>query len=302
MAPRSYLSSLLALNLLLTAAAAAQRPTTPLPATASLAIQTAPGAVVWVDGVRFGPAPAGGELVIKNLRAGTRRVRVRLKGKREVEQSIALIAGGHRTLEVSLSAPAREAELEFQNAEELRERGDHKAAITAYRVALRLAAGRYPAARIGLARSLAASEQYEEAIAEARRAAREYAGPLPEAHTVIANALRAQGIYDEALSSYRTALLQARDFSPEAHTGVALTYQDRNRPEDAIKHYRIAIAQSSDAEPVIYFLLGSSLERQGRAREAVEAYEKYLQLEPQGKNASAVRSVLKQLRREKQMD
>jgi len=294
----SRFCSVLLLSASLATLVAAQRTVSSPSTTASLNIKTTPGAIIWVDTVRYGATPASGELTIKNLRAGNRTVRARLKGKHEATQTVALTAGAKSSIQITFSVPASQAELQFQGAEESRERGDHAAAIKAYRQAIKLKNGIYPTARAGLARSLMATEEYEEAVAEARRAAREQNGIYPEAHTIIANTLRAQGLYDEALVSYRTALAQARDFSPEAHTGVALTYQELNRSEDAIKHFRLAAEQSSDAEPVIYFLLGSLLEREQRAKEAIAAYEKYLQLEPQGKNAAAVRSVLKQLQRE----
>ncbi len=294
----SCFCSALLLSISLATLTAAQRTTSSPEANASLVIKTTPGAIVWVDAVRYGATPASGELTIKNLRAGSRTVRARLKGKHEAMQTVALTAGAQSSIRITFSMPASQAELQFQEAEELRESGDHEAAITAYREAIKFKSGIYPAARAGLARSLMAKEEYEEAATEARRAAREQNGIYPEAHTIIANTLRTQGLYDEALVSYRTALAQAHDFSPEAHTGVALTYQDLNRPEDAIKHFRLAAEQSSEAEPVIYFLLGSLLEREQHAKEAIAAYEKYLQLEPQGKNAAAVRSVLKQLQRE----
>jgi tetratricopeptide (TPR) repeat protein len=76
---------------------------------------------------------------------------------------------GKSKLQLTFSRPAGEAELQFQEAEELRESGDHAAAIKAYREAIKLKDGIYPAARAGLARSLMASEEYEEAVTEARR-------------------------------------------------------------------------------------------------------------------------------------
>jgi tetratricopeptide (TPR) repeat protein len=79
---------------------------------------------------------------------------------------------------------------------------------------------------------------------------------------------------------------------------LALTYQDLGRPGDAIKQYRIAAAQAADTEPVIYYLLGSVLEREDRLVEAIEAYQKYVDLAPQGTNAGAIRSIIKQLKRE----
>jgi tetratricopeptide (TPR) repeat protein len=264
----------------------------------SLVIKTSPGAIVWVDSLRYGAVPESGELTVKNLSAGAHAIRARLKGKREIAQTIKLAADSQSSIPINLSAPADRAELAFQTAEELREGGKHAEAIKEYRLAIKLRSGGYPAARLGLARSLMSSEEYEEAVAEARRALREKSGVFPEAHTVIANIKRTQGFYDDAIASYRTALSQARNFSPEAHTGLALACQDRNRPEDAIKHFRAAIAQANDTEPIIYFLLGSALEREYRTKEAMAAYEKYLQLEPKSSQASAVRSVLKQLKQE----
>lgn len=264
----------------------------------SLTIKTSPRTIIWVDSLRYGAVGESGELTVKNLREGTHTVRARLKGKREVTQTITLAAESQQSIQINFSSPADKAELSFQIAEELRERGKHADAIKEYRNAIRLRPQGYPAARIGLARSLMAGDKYDEAIAEARRAMREKQGPYPEAYVVIANTKRTQALYDDAISNYRTALSLARNFSPEAHTGLAITYQDRNRAEDAIKQFQAAVAQSNDTEPILYFLLGSALEREYRNKEAVEAYEKYLQLDPNGSQASAIRSVVRQLKRE----
>ncbi len=266
--------------------------------TSSLIINTSPGTIIWVDSLRYGAVPESGELRIDNLRAGSHTVRARLKGTREITQSVTIADESPKSIELSLSNPADKAELSFQTAEELRESGKHADAVKEYRKAVKLRARGYPAARIGLARSLYSNEYYDEAISEARKAIREKSGLYPEAYTVIGNIKRTQGLHEEAVKNYETALTQARDIMPEAHTGLALAFQDRNHSEDAIKHLRIAIVQANDTEPILYFLLGSSLEREYRNKEAVEAYEKYLRLEPNTTQASALRSVLRQLRRE----
>lgn len=275
---------------------AQQNPTPAAPAT--LVIQTAPQTIIWVDALRYGAVPARGELTIKNLRAGAHTMRARLKGKREITQPITLALGEQKTLRLTLTAAAEPAEQNFQTAEELRERGKHTEAIKEYQIALKLRPRGYAAARLGLARSLMANEDYDEALAQARQALRETPAARVEANTIIGNIRRTQGFYDEAITNYRTALQQARDVSPEAHTGLALAYQERNSADEAIKHFQRAIAQANDTEPIIYFLLGSALEREYRNKEAVAAYEKYLELAPQSAQASAVRSVLKQLRQE----
>ena len=267
----------------------------------ALTVKAPPETIIWVDSLRYGAIPENGELTIKNLSAGSHTVRARLKGKREIARKVSLDADAESSrsrIELDFPEPATKAELAFQTAEELREKGAHADAIKEYRSAINLHPRGYPAARIGLARSLMSNEEYGKAVTEARLAAREHGGVFPEAYVVIANTKRTQGLYDDAIENYRKALDQARGFSPEAHTGIALAFQDRGLTEDAIKHLRLAIAQANDTEPIIYFLLGSALEREFLTKEAVEAYEKYLQLDPKSNQAAALRSVLKQLRRE----
>ena len=49
---------------------------------------------------------------------------------------------------------------------------------------------------------------------------------------------------------------------------------------------------------MIYQLLGAIYEKMEKYKEAVEAYEKYLQLAPEGNLAPAVRSIIDQLRKQ----
>jgi tetratricopeptide (TPR) repeat protein len=290
---KQTLAGVLALGLALSANAPAQSDST-----SSLLVKTSPETIIWVDSLRYGVIPDSGELTINNLPTGARTIRARLKGKREVTRKVVLAADTQESVLLNFSAPADKADLAFQTAEELREKGKHADAIKEYRAAIKLRPAGFASARVGLARSLMANEEYEEAVAEAKRAARERGGVFPEAFTVIANTKRTQGFYDDAITNYHTALTQAHGVLPEAHTGLALAFQDRNHPEDAIKHFRMAIAQANNTEPIIYFLLGSSLERAYLTKEAVEAYETYLRLDPKGSQATTVRSVLRQLRRE----
>jgi tetratricopeptide (TPR) repeat protein len=80
--------------------------------------------------------------------------------------------------------------------------------------------------------------------------------------------------------------------------GLARVYEDRGQYEEAATEYQTAIKQLFDSEPVIYQLLGAAFEKVQKYKEAVAAYEKYLQLAPNGNLAPAVRSILEQLRRE----
>ena len=267
----------------------------------SLQIKAEPGTIIWIDNLRYGTIADSGELTINNLKAGTHSLRARLLGKRELTQTIIVKANAANQIQINFKADAMPVELSFQTAEGLREKGKHKDAIVEYRKALSLSKPPLPRARIGLARSLAATSEYDDAVTEARRAARE-AAALPviaaEALTVIANTFRSQGLYDEAATNYEKALKLARNFSPEAHTGIALNFMEENDSASAIKHLSLGAQQSNDTEPIIYYLLGNLLDRNGQIKEAITTYEKFLALEPTGKNANTARSLLKQLKRE----
>ncbi len=267
----------------------------------SLQIKAEAETIIWLDNLRYGTVKENGELTIKNLKAGSHSLRARLLGKHELAQTIIVKSATTNQIQLTFKVVAAPAELSFQTAEGLREKGQHKAAITEYRKALSFSKTPLPRARLGLARSLAATSEYEDALNEARRAARESsAAPViaAEALTVAANTFRAQGLYDEAFTSYEKALKLARNISPEAHTGIALNFMEENDAANAIKHLSLAAQQSNDTEPIIYYLLGNLLDRNGQIKEAIAVYEKFLSIEPTGKNAFTVRSMLKQLKRE----
>ncbi len=267
----------------------------------SLLVKAEAGTIVWIDNLRYGTVTESGEFAIKNLPAGAHKLRARLLGKRELSQQIQTKSNAPTTIQLTFKLPPSPAELSFQKAEALREKGKSKDAIAEYQAALKQAKMPFPQARIGLARSLMATSEYDEAIKEAQRAAREAAANTTlaaEASTVVANTFRAQGLYEESFENYRKALTLTRNVSPEAHTGLALAYQEENKMEDAIRHFRSAVQQAKETEPIIYYLLGNLLDREGKIKEAIEVYEKFLLLDPTSKFAVTTRSMLKQLRRE----
>jgi Flp pilus assembly protein TadD len=85
---------------------------------------------------------------------------------------------------------------------------------------------------------------------------------------------------------------------PEAYVGMAKVWEDKGQFAEAIVEYKKALVQLSDSEPVIYQMLGAAYERVEKPKEAVVAYEKYLELAPNGSYAAAIRSILDQLKRE----
>jgi tetratricopeptide (TPR) repeat protein len=264
---------------------------------AALTITTEPNAIVWVDEVRRGTTDASGKLVLPKVTPGRHTVRVRANGFKE---TTAPLLPGRRTLSIKLAATTDEAELLFQKAETAREQARDDAArekaADLYREVLKLRAA-FPAARVGLARVLLDLNKFKEARAEidaARRARPVY----PEASAVEGRIYREEAFTDDAIRSFRRSIREAGGFQPEAHVGLARVLEDQGDFAAAVVELRKALDQLSDSEPVIYQMLGAAYEKVNKPKEAIAAYEKYLELAPNGSYAAAIRSILNQLKRE----
>jgi tetratricopeptide (TPR) repeat protein len=266
-------------------------------AQSGLTITSEPNAIVWVDEIRRGMTDASGKLVVNKVSVGRHSVRVRASGFKEA--TVPLVPG-RRTLEVKLLPTTDEAELLFQQAETAREKARDdpslEKAADLYREALKLRAA-MPAAHVGLARVLMDLNQFKEAHA-AIEAARRVKPAYAEASAVEGRIYREEAFSDDAIRSFRRAIREGGGVQPEAYVGLAKVLEDKGQFTEAIADYQKALAQLSDSEPVIYQMLGAAYERVEKPKEAVVAYEKYLELAPNGSYAAAIRSILSQLKRE----
>lgn len=273
-------------------------PTSANTSTKSITVKTEPNAVVWLDEVRRGVTDAEGRLTLEKVSAGRHSLRVRAGGFRERTLAVAPTQRGE--IEVRLTETTDEAELTFQRAEEAREKAkdeeSKRAAAELYRRAIKLRPN-FAAAHVGLARLLLDLNDYKQALAEIDLA-REARPVYPEASAVEGRILRSAAFWDDAIASFKQAIREGRGFQPEAHTGLGLLYEEKGMDEQAAAEFRAAIAQLSDSEPVLYQLLGAAYEKMEKYKEAVQAYEKYLELAPDGNMAEAIRSVIDQLRRQ----
>ena len=263
----------------------------------ALTITSEPNAIVWIDEIRRGDTDASGKLSLTKVSPGRHSVRVRASGFKEA--SVSLLPG-RRALDVKLVRTTDEAELLFQQAETAREKARDDAALEKaadlYREALKLRPA-FPAAHVGLARILMGLNEFKQAHAEidaARRTKPVYA----EASAVEGRIYREEAFGDDAIRSFRRAIREGGGVQPEAYVGAAKVLEDKGQFAEAVVEYKKALAQLSDSEPVIYQMLGAAYERIEKPKEAVVAYEKYLQLAPNGSYAAAIRSILEQLKRE----
>ena len=263
----------------------------------ALTITSEPNAIVWIDEIRRGTTDSSGKLIVNKVSAGRHSVRVRANGFKE---TVLPLLPGRRTLAVKLVTTADPAELKFQEAETAREKARDDASLQKaadlYRETIKLRPA-FPAAHVGLARLLMDLNEFKDAHAEidaARRTRPAYA----EASAVEGRIYREEAFNDDAIRSFRRAIREGGGVQPEAYVGLARVHEDKGQYAEAIVEFKNALAQLSDSEPVIYQLLGAAYEKVEKPKEAVTAYEKYLELAPNGSYAAAIRSILEQLKRE----
>ena len=263
----------------------------------ALTITTEPNAIVWIDEIRRGTTDASGKLSLNKVSAGRHSVRVRANGFKE---SVTPVVAGRRALAVKLVPTTDEAELKFQEAETAREKARDDASLQKaadlYREAIKLRSA-FPAAHVGLARVLMDLNDFKQAHAEID-AARRTRPAFAEASAVEGRIYREEAFNDEAVRSFRRAIREGGGVQPEAYVGIARVLEDKGQYAEAVVEFKKALAQLSDSEPVIYQMLGAAYERIEKPKDAVVAYEKYLELAPNGSYAAAIRSILEQLKRE----
>lgn len=262
----------------------------------TLAVVSEPAAIVWLDEIRRGTTDASGRLTLSNVSTGAHTMRVRANGFKEATMPVTATARGE--VSVRLIRTTDQAELSFQQAETARETAkneeDKQEAAGLYRDALKARAA-FPAAHVGLARVLLDLNDPDGALKEIADARRDRAS-YPEASAVEGRIYRETGQTDEAFGSFNRALRESHGFQPEAHVGLGRMYEDRGQYDLAAREFDIAIKQLSDTEPIIYQLLGAAYEKSDNPKEAIAAYENYLRLAPNGSQASAIRSIIEQLK------
>lgn len=300
---RFLVIAVLVLFTAVTAAVAQQRQAL----TRSVTIVSEPGAVVWIDDVRYGKTNSSGRLEINTVTAGVHKIRLRADSFKEKTQSLPVAARGD--VKVAMQKTTDEAELAFQEAERLGA-VDREKAIAAYRRAIKLRPS-FPEAYLALARALSENGDHEEArtaIAAAKRLRPGYA----EASAVDGRLFKEAGNEEKAITAFKRAISEGKGFQPEALTGLGLLYKERAEGaggsgdleqekadyDEAAKYFKQALKQLSGSpdSPVVYQLLGLIYERQHRYSEAIALYEEFLKLFPDSSDASAVRSFIEQLR------
>jgi hypothetical protein len=254
------------------------------------------GSVIFINNIRHGVTGDTGTAEIKRVWVGSFPVRVRSTGFTDWQGKVIIKANTGSVLKVTQTPTTDEALLHYQKGEALRDKGKNADAAKEFKQALALRAV-FPEARISLARSSISLQDYQETEKQIELAEKNYGRPFAEAHTVAGFLRRQQGLLDESIEAYRKALRIAAGNSFEAHIGLAIALNEAGETDEAVKEYRIGILQDMETEPILYYQLGEILERAERNKEAIEAYTKYIQLDPEGELAGAAESVIEQLKK-----
>lgn len=279
--------------------APANRALTPGRSYGSLKVTTGQGgSVIFINNIRHAVTIESGTAEIKRVWTGSFPVRVRTPGFSDWQGKVFIKANTGSVLKVTQTPTTDQALLHYQRGEALRDKGKNGDAAKEFKQALALRAV-FPEARIALARSSISLQDYQESEKQLELAEKNYGRPFADAHTVAGFLRRQQGLLDEAIEEYRKALRIAANNSFEAHIGLAIALNEAGETDEAVKEYRIGIVQDMETEPILYYQLGEILERAERKKEAIEAYSKYLQLDPEGELAGAAESVIKQLKEDR---
>ncbi|HVF48298.1 MAG TPA: tetratricopeptide repeat protein [Pyrinomonadaceae bacterium] len=267
------------------------------------------GAIVWIDGIRYGRTNKDGVLEIKTVAPGAHTLRLRADGFKDKSQPLAATAKGE--IAVTLVKTDDPAELAYQEGERLANE-DRERSAAAYRRALK-ARPNYPDAYIGLARVLLEDGDLEEA-GKALAAVRRLKPGHAEASAVEGRLHKESGEETRAITAFKRSIAEGRGFQPEAYTGLGLLYKEKAEGfggsgdfenetanyVEAAKNLKIALKQLAGAPDtiVIYQLLGLVYERQKKHVDAIATYEEFLRIFPTSAEATAVRSFIVQLKKD----
>ena len=120
--------------------------------------------------------------------------------------------------------------------------------------------------------------------------------PLAEysGHLKAAEAASKRGEFARSVRSYKAALAVQKE-SVAAHLGIGNAYYELDNLDAALVHLERARALAPK-DPQIFVLLGAVYQSSGRKSDAVSAYERYLDLMPDGKFARDVKGILRGLK------
>ena len=112
-------------------------------------------------------------------------------------------------------------------------------------------------------------------------------------HLKTAEAFAKKGDFGKSVRSYKAALAVDKD-ALAAHLGLGNAYYELDNLEASLFHLERARALAP-SDPQVFVLLGTVYQSAGRKADAIGAYQRYLELAPDGKFSRDVKGILRGL-------
>jgi tetratricopeptide (TPR) repeat protein len=178
--------------------------------------------------------------------------------------------------EHTLAVIPKNPKIRYNLANEYRARGDMKAAIRNYRIALETDPESVDT-RINLGNALRSDGELDAAI-DVYQSALDREPRNANAHNSLGTVLRANGDVDTAIFHYRYAIELDPDFYL-AHYNLANALQSKDEFEESVVHYLAALAGNA-RDPKIFNNLGNAFQSLDRNEDAETAYRFAVESDP----------------------
>lgn len=198
-----------------------------------------------------------------------------------------------RALELEPKSPAINNRL----GQALLVKGQYAAAAEAFRNAIKLRDGNFPAAQYNLGYALQQNRDYYNAISAYNEAINSNGGNYADAFFQLGSIHYEMNRDAEAIDAFKKAIEQYGGRDAESNNALGAAYARQKQFEEAEVAFRRATEERADGFPDAHYNLGLLYENRNRISDAVREYETYLQLKPDAYNRQLVERDLRSLRR-----
>lgn len=176
-------------------------------------------------------------------------------------------------------------------------KGQYAEAAEAFRTAVKLRDGNFPAAQYNLGYALQQNRDFYNAISAYNEAINNGGGTYADAFYQLGSIHYEMGRDREAIDAFKKAIEQYGGRDADSNNALGAAYARQKQLAEAEAAFRRATEERADGFPDAHYNLGLLYENNNRLADAVREYETYLRLRPDAYNRQLVERDLRQLRR-----
>lgn len=222
-----------------------------------------------------------GRFYRRGLHAGDYEIIVEKAGFQPINDKVALVAGNERRFDFKLAKATPEGAVEFVQAVEAFNRGDHEAAAKGFEAAIAKAPA-LPEIRVNLALAYLRLNRLEDAVAQLEKAS-QMAPDDPKVLFQLGGAYIDMKAFDKAITAFEKGLSKAPPTSDpvvyEAMISLASLYFSAGRIEDSAAMYEKALA-ANPAGASAKLGLGKIAFNKGDVNKALERFKEVIATAP----------------------